>query len=163
MSIYTLIAERQSVRAYAPQTVEREKLERILRAGAAAPTARNEQLQHTIAVTDPELIKQLAPNQPFVANAPVVLVIYAENERVMACGHSARTVDCSIALSYMVLAAKEEGLQGCWLGGFDGAIPHKLLGLPEGASIVAMHTLGYPAGDTPRRPKKPAEEMYTII
>lgn len=163
MNIYELIEKRQSIRKYEQRPIEREKLERVLRAGAMAPTARNEQAHRITAVTDPEVIAKLAPEMPFVATAPCVLAVFFDGDRMMRCGQSARTVDCTISLSYISLAAVEEGLGGCWLGGFDAENARVLLGLPETATVAALYTLGYPEGDTPRRIKKPAEELYEIM
>lgn len=162
MNIYELIEKRQSIRKYLPKPVEREKLERVLRAGAMAPTARNEQAHRITAVTDPETIAKLAPAMPFVATAPCVLAVWFDGDRTMMCGQSARTIDSSISLAYVSLAAVEEGLGGCWLGSFDAENARGLLGLSDSATVAALCTLGYPEGETPRRVKKPAEDLYEI-
>lgn len=163
MTVYEAIEKRQSVRAFSDRKIPADTLERILVAGTQAPTARNEQAHRTIAVTDPEIIKQLGSTQAHIGTAPCVLVMYYDGDsRTMACGQSARVLDCSICLSYMVLAAVEEGIQGCWIGGVEIEPVKKLLGLPENSVIVALHTLGYPADDTPRREKKDPHTLYEV-
>lgn len=163
MNVYEAISERQSIRAFDKRQIPQEILERILRAGAQAPTARNEQLHRTIALTDSGVIQKLMPHQPHVGTAPCVLVVYFEGEsRLMACGQSARVLDSAICLSYMTLAAVEEGIQGCWLGGFDADHVKKVIDLPESAVIVAMHTLGYPAGPASRPKKKEPSDLFEI-
>lgn len=164
MTVYEAIEKRQSVRAFSDRKIPADTLERILIAGTKAPTARNEQAHRTIAVTDPAIIKQLGSAQAHIGTAPCVLVVYFDGDsRTMACGQPARVLDCSICLSYMVLAAVEEGIQGCWIGGVEVESVKKLLGLSENAVIVALHTLGYPAGDTPRREKKKPSTLYDIV
>lgn len=163
MTVYEAIEKRQSVRTFSDRRIPADTLERILVAGTQAPTARNEQAHRTIAVTDPEIIKQLGSTQAHIGTAPCVLVMYYDGDsRTMACGQSARVLDCSICLSYMVLAAVEEGIQGCWIGGVEIEPVKKLLGLPENSVIVALHTLGYPADDTPRREKKEPHTLYEV-
>lgn len=163
MTVYEAIEKRQSVRAFSDRKIPADTLERILVAGTQAPTARNEQAHRTMAVTDPEIIKQLGSTQAHIGTAPCVLVMYYDGDsRTMACGQSARVLDCSICLSYMVLAAVEEGIQGCWIGGVEIEPVKKLLGLPENSVIVALHTLGYPTGDTPRREKKEPHTLYEV-
>lgn len=163
MTVFEAIEKRQSARAFSDRKIPAETLQRILRAGTDAPTARNEQAHRTLAVTDPAIIKQLGEFQAHIGTAPCVLVMYYEGDgRTMACGQPARVIDCSICLSYMVLAAVEEGIQGCWIGGVDAEAVKKILGLPADATIVALHTLGYPAGDIPRREKKPPETLYEV-
>ena len=46
MDFYELVKARYSVRKYADKPVEGEKLQKVLAAGAAAPTAKNQQPQH---------------------------------------------------------------------------------------------------------------------
>ena len=46
------ILQRTSVRSYEDRPVEKEKIEKLLRAGMAAPTAVNKQPWHFIVVTD---------------------------------------------------------------------------------------------------------------
>ena len=43
MDFYELVKARYSVRKYADKPVEEEKLQKVLAAGAAAPTAKNQQ------------------------------------------------------------------------------------------------------------------------
>ena len=47
MEFFDLMRDRYSVRKYADKPVEQEKLNKILAAGAAAPTAKNLQPQRT--------------------------------------------------------------------------------------------------------------------
>lgn len=163
MNVYEAIANRHSTRSFTEKKIPRQALERILAAGTLAPTARNEQKHRAIAVTDPAVIGQLMPQQPHVGKAPCVLAVYFDGEnRKMACGQSAREQDCVICLAYMALAAMEEGLQGCWLGGFEAERARKLLDLPESATVVALHTLGYPQGEIPHPQKQDPSSLYEI-
>lgn len=54
------ILNRTSVRSYEDRAVESEKVEKLLRAGMAAPTAANKQPWHFIVVTDKNQLKKLS-------------------------------------------------------------------------------------------------------
>jgi len=55
-----LISNRQSVRGYKPDAVEKEKIDRILEAGRISPSACNAQPWKFIVVDDPELKNKIA-------------------------------------------------------------------------------------------------------
>lgn len=162
MTVLEAVEKRFACRQYLDKPVETEKLERIMRAGWLAPTAKNEQRNKLIAVTDPKLRQELVEacrGQKFVGQAPVVLVACADQERTMICGKSARSMDCAIAMSFMRLHAIEEGLQGCWLGWYDPEKIREILNIPEEYVVVAVTPIGYPVKERPRSPKKPMEEI----
>lgn len=58
------ILQRTSVRSYEDRPVEKEKIEKLLRAGMAAPTAVNKQPWHFIVVTDKDQLQKLAEANP---------------------------------------------------------------------------------------------------
>ena len=154
---------RRSIRKYLPTPVEDEKLAQVLEAGRIAPTAGNAQMWKFIVVRDPELVKKLVGacnNQRFVGEAPLALALCSDGEdRVMACGQRARVIDCSIALSFMVLVAAELGLGTCWLGNFSNEKVKRLLGVPDNCDVIAVSPLGYAAEAPPARERKPAEQV----
>ena len=158
MSVLDVIKARRSIRKYKPSPVEDDKLMLVLEAGRLAPAANNAQEWKFIVVRDPEIIKKLVPacgGQSFIADAPVILVICATGDaRAMYCGQLASTVDCSIALSYMVLEAAELGLGTCWLGYFSSDKVKRVLDIPDGNTVVAVAPLGYPDEAPMPRPRK---------
>ena len=165
MSVLDVIIARRSIRKYLPKPVENEKLELVLEAGRRAPAANNSQQWKFIAVRDAEIIKKLVPacgGQSFIAEAPVLLVVCSVGgKRVMYCGQPAATVDCSIALSFMILEAAELGLGTCWLGYFSNDKVKRALNIPEDCDVVAITPLGY-AGETPAmRPRRDASEVIS--
>ncbi len=52
MDVFEAITERRSIRDFQEKPVEKEKLEKILEAGRLAPSARNREPWHFIAVTN---------------------------------------------------------------------------------------------------------------
>jgi len=154
MDLYEAIKKRVSVRTYKDDPVENDKLLRILEAGRVSPSARNRQERKIIVVRDAEKRKAIATSseQPWMAQAPVILAIVGLTDYVMSCGVPADPVDCAIAGDHMSLAAVAEGLGTCWVGHFNQDACRDLLGVPAGATIIQLMTLGYPAM-VPKDPK----------
>ena len=162
MTVMEAIEARKSIRAYSDRPIEAEKLEKVLEAGRMAPSANNQQAWKFVVVTDAALREKLVDacsGQKFVGEAPAVLVGCADNQREMRCGQPARTVDCSIALSFMMLEAAEQGLGTCWLGAFYADAVRELLKVPAEYAIVAVTPLGYPAADGNPRSRKSMDEV----
>ena len=165
MTVEQAIRERRSIRQYTDQPVTDEELLAVLEAGRLAPSARNLQGWHFTAVRDASLRGALCTacnGQQMVAEAPAALVVWADGERMMGCGQSAATIDCSIALSFMLLRATELGLGSCWLGAFDQNAVKQLLGLPQEAVVVAVSPLGHPAETPAARPRKDPDEVFDL-
>lgn len=75
------LMKRKSVRVFTGEPISKEKKEMILTAATQAPTAGNQQLYTIIDVTDKKLKEKLAEtcdNQPFIAEADMVLVFVAD-------------------------------------------------------------------------------------
>ncbi|HJX24484.1 MAG TPA: nitroreductase family protein [Candidatus Bathyarchaeia archaeon] len=143
MEVLDAIKARRSVRAYLPDTVPEEVLERILEAARFAPSAGNIQPWHFIVVTDPQKRTQISKGgrfARFLSESPTVIV---------GCGMKRSTtkwhvVDTTIAMQNMVLAATSEGLGTCWIGSFNEVEVKKLLRIPEEFTVVALLAIGYP-------------------
>lgn len=162
MTVMEAIESRKSIRSYSGKAVEEEKLRRVLEAGRLAPSARNAQAWKFVVVRDDALRSRLCEachGQSSVSEAPLSLVICANDCRDMACGQPARTVDCSIALSFMMLEAAGLGLGTCWLGAFDAEAVRGVLKIPEEYEIVAVTPLGYPAKPGNDRSRLPLKDM----
>lgn len=162
MTVMEAIEARWSVRKYQPRPIEQEKLDMITEAGRLAPTASNEQHWKHIVVTDPDLIQKMVPackNIGWIGTAPAILVSCAYNDRLMVCGQSARTVDCTIGMAYMTLEAIEQGLGFCWLGWFYPEKVREVLNIPDDYVVVAVATIGYPATEGKRSSKKSKDEV----
>lgn len=163
MHVQEAIAKRRSIRKYLDKPVPEDALRRVLEAARLAPSARNRQEWKFIVVRDPAVklrVLETTNREHPAGTAPIVLAFcYSGGEAPMSNGEPAGTVDTSIALSYVTLAAVEEGLGTCWLGSYDSAKVGAALGLPAGAKVVALTPLGYPAEDPPPRPRKPFDEV----
>ena len=165
MTVFQAINSRRSIRKYKDKKVGEDKLERILEAARLSPSARNLQTWKFIVVREEETRKKLveAINQPFVGQAPVILVnVATETEGIMRCGEARYTVDLSIATAYMILQAQEEGLGTCWLGSFDQEKVKEILSIPKEMKVVSISPLGYPDEAPDMRPRKEFEEVVSF-
>lgn len=159
------IKERRSIRAYLPQTVETEKLDRILEAARLAPTAKNLQDWKLLVVEDEsarhQLVDAASPYQQFLKTAPILLVACALNPNyVMRCGQAANPIDLAIVLDHVSLQAVKEGLGTCWIGSFYEGEAKRVLGIPEEVRIIQLMSLGYFETQPPARPRKDAAQLF---
>jgi nitroreductase len=171
MEFYEVIRTRRSVRSFKPDPIPEDVLERILDAARIAPSGSNRQPWLFIIVKDSEVKRKLAEycsNQMFIAEAPIVIVVCGFNihyNRGGYMGDMSMLVDCSIATTHLILAARAEGVGSCWIGAFDMRIK-KLLGIPEDVNVVAVVPLGYPREDVFRdvstEERKPLNEVVRL-
>jgi len=159
-----VITERYSVRAYKDRDIEPNKLERILEAFTAAPTAANRQPIALIVVKTEgreQELKRIYRADWFASQPPYVLVgcTIPEKAWVRQDGHNYADVDLAIAFDHLVLAATAEGLGTCWIGAFDKEAAKEVLGLPEGVEALVMTPLGYPADAKRPRLRKKVEQL----
>ena len=146
------IFERVSIRKYLDKTVEKEKIEKILRAAMAAPSAGNQQPWEFYVVTDKEKIKALSECSPYsgcAANAPVVLVPCYRTEGLMFPEFD--TIDLSIATENAWLEITSLGLGGVWLAvaPIEDRVEKvkAVLDIPDSLVPFALLPFGYPAED----------------
>ena len=118
--------------------------------------------QFALAKASADLMKKVQEacmGQALMGKAPMAVIVCSDSTRVMGCDQRASTVDCSIAMSFMMLAATAEGLGTCWIGGFTQEPLKEALGIPAEYDVVALTPLGYPAEEGRPRDRKPLEEL----
>ena len=146
------ILTRTSVRTYQARSVEKNKINDLLRAGMAAPSAVDKRPWHFIAVTDKAILKALSevnPNAGMAAEAPLAIVVCGNmNKALTGEGREFWVQDASAASENILLAANAMGLGAVWTGAYPSkercAAVAKVLHLPE--HIVPLNTIviGYP-------------------
>ena len=146
------IFKRISVRKYEDKAVEKDKIEKILRAAMAAPSAGNQQPWEFYVVTDKEKIKALSECSPYsgcAANAPVVLVPCYRTEGLMFPEFD--TIDLSIATENAWLEITSLGLGGVWLAvaPIEDRVEKvkAVLDIPDSLVPFALLPFGYHAED----------------
>lgn len=149
--VFDNIMSRTSVRAYLDHKVEDEKVEKMLRAGMAAPSALNIQPWHFVVVSDTSLLTSLAescPNAKMAASAPLAIVVCgditkASNENI----RQFWVQDASAATENILLEANALGLGAVWTGAYPSeercANIAKLLNLPDSIIPLNAIVIGY--------------------
>ena len=162
--------ERRSIRAYKPEQIKDEELQKILEAGIYAPTGMGMQSPKLVVVQDKETRDYLSRlNARYLGNdsdpfygAPTVIVVLAERER------STCVEDGSLVLGNLLNAAHAVGVGSCWIHRarevFDSKEGKELLkkwGIKGDYIGVGHCILGYPAdGIVPQA--KPRKEDYIV-
>ena len=145
------IMTRTSIRQYKDQPVEQEKIDIMLKAAMAAPTAVNLQPWHFIVINDKKTIDMLAGPRP--TNAPLMIAV---------CGNTDKTTmpdgkgklpdfwvqDVSAATENLLLAAHALGLGAVWTGVYPAmervADVANVLNCPNNIIPLAVVRIGYP-------------------
>lgn len=173
---------RKSVRVYENRPIEIEKKRIILESALQAPTAGNMTLYSIIDVTDEDLKKRLSvtcDNQPFIADAPLVLIFCADYSRWYECFCAVEDevrkpgagdlllsyTDAVIAAQNAVVAAESLGIGSCYIGDIleNYEIHKELLNLPKYVIPSAMLVFGYPTKQQKERVKPARFKLEDII
>ena len=166
MEFHDVIRSRRSIRAYKPDAVEEDKLDRILEAGRLAPTAANRQAFEILVIRGEAREKlRRAYGREWLTDAPLTLLVCARPQTAWARSDAINyaIVDAAIVMDHMILAAEAEGLGTCWIGAFTPQALREDLALPEELEPVAMTPVGYAAESPDARPRKPLEELVRVI
>ena len=112
------IFARKSVRTYTPQPIEKEKVDLLVKAAMAAPTAVNKQPWAFVVVDDRKVLDKLAAELPYAkmtAQAPLAIVVCGDLSKALN-GETDRywMLDCSAASENLLLAAESMGLGAVW-------------------------------------------------
>ena len=100
-------------------------------------------------------------SRDWAAQAPIIIVGCADPTKSGDKeGKPYYLLDMGISMEHIMLAAAEQGLGTCWIGGgFDEKVVKEALGIPEEIRVVALTPLGYPDEVTEPRSRKTFEEM----
>ena len=146
MEFHEVLAARRSIRAWRPDPVPPEVLEKIGSAALNAPSACNLQPYRFLVVTRAGLIRQLndVTRQKFIGQAPAVIAALGNADGAWhRDGHSLMEFDLGIVMEHIMLAAVAEGLSGCYIGAFDVKAADRLLNVPAGWTTFMLLPLGY--------------------
>jgi nitroreductase len=173
MDTLEAIKTRRSVRQYKDTPVTDAQLMAVLEAVQWAPSWANTQCWEIIVVKDPAVKEKLAgtlspgnPSTEAVKKAPIVIVACAKKGQAGYYKGQAITTkgdwlmyDMGLAMENLCLAAQSLGLGTVHIGAFVAEDAEKVLGVPDGVTVVAMTPLGVPASET-RAPKRRAIEEF---
>lgn len=150
MDFLTLAKERYSCRKFSGKAVEQEKLEKIMEAGIAAPTAVNKQPYKIWLMQSEKARKAIYEVTRFTFEADIFFVVgYLEEEAWVRKydGRNFADVDASIVATQMMLEIQDLGLGTTWVGHFDAPRLKNLYPEMEPYGLIAIFPVGYPAED----------------
>ncbi|MFP4198815.1 MAG: nitroreductase family protein [Halanaerobium sp.] len=144
------IFERRSIRRYQDKNVEEEKIEKLLEAAVAAPSAGNEQPWHFIVIKDRKRLDHLAEIHPYakmLKEAPLAIAVCADLNKQKHQGFWVQ--DCSAATQNILLEAVSLGLGSVWIGCHPAEKREKAvseyLEVPADFKTLSLIAVGYPA------------------
>ncbi|PKK88697.1 MAG: hypothetical protein CVV64_17800 [Candidatus Wallbacteria bacterium HGW-Wallbacteria-1] len=163
----SVIHSRKSVRKYTDKAVEEEKMDKLVRAGMAAPTAADKRPWDFVVVTDRTTLDKLADVLEYgkmLKQAKAAIVVCGNLNKALP-GDAAPfwVQDCSAATENILLAAESLGLGAVWIGAYplqdrvSGLAA--ILGCPEKIIPLNVISIGYPDGD----PKPKNKYDATVI
>lgn len=159
------IATRTSIRDYEARPVEKEKIEKMLRAAMAAPTAMNKQPWHFVVVDQRNVLDALAGANPYakmLKKAPLAIVVCGNTDKMIEGGGRDFWIqDASAATENLLLAAHAMGLGAVWTGAYPSEERcisiSKVLSLSDNLIPLNMIVVGYPS-EQPQPKQKFKEE-----
>ena len=183
MELYEAINNRRNVHTFKDQGVPKEKLEKILKTGLLASSARNTQPWEFIVVTDKEQIKNLAqykydhnmqgllasnvPQEEAEAlagtqrdafnNSTLVLVIFDTDHAIA----SESSWNC-ITTIWLAATAEGIGLSPAFFGPHAQGPIKDMFSIPDKYGIAAILRMGIPEVIPDAKPRKSLEECCYV-
>lgn len=159
---------RKSVRSYTSRPVEKEKVDIMLKAAMAAPSAVNKQPWSFIVIDDKEVLNHLAQVLPYAkmtAEAPMAIVVCGDLTKSLN-GELGQywMLDCSAASENLLLAAEALGLGAVWTAVYpeEQRIENvrAVLSLPEYIVPFNLIPIGYPQRNEEPKDKFKQENIH---
>ncbi len=163
MDFLELVKKRYSVRAYKPDPVEDDKLQKVLEAAHRAPTAHNLQPFQFIVIhtkgKEAELRRIYSAS--WFVQAPIIICACGipSQSWVRSDGKNYCDVDVAIAMEHLILAATDLSLGTCWIGAFNPNAAREVLKLPADVEPIAFTPLGYSDGESRLNKRKSVDEL----
>jgi nitroreductase len=143
--VTTVIKSRHSVRKFKPDSVGDLVITDALECAARAPTAMNIQPWLFGVIKSKDIlskIAELADHGKFIAECPLCIAVFGEKKQTY------YLEDCCAATENLILGLQAHGISSCWVAGEKKPYAEevrKLLGVPEGFTLVSLVAAGNPA------------------
>jgi len=148
----SLIQKRRSIRKFQQKPVERERIDFLIEAALRAPSSRGFNPWEFVIVTERDLLKKLSGakehGSEFLKSAPLGIVVCADPDKC-----DVWVEDCSIASTFIFLAAESLGLRSCWIQirkrmhnetTTSEEYVSEVLDIPSGMKVASIIAVGYP-------------------
>ena len=161
------IFTRTSVRQFEDRAVEPEKIEQLLKAGFAAPSALNERPWEFYVIRNKGTLATLSKTSQYarpVANAPVAIVICYNTSTLKSLDFV--DINCAIAAENIWLEMEELELGGVFMAvrPFEARVEFvmKVLNLPENVVPFGIMPFGYPKNKRQQKDRFTAERVHYL-
>jgi nitroreductase len=141
MKVFEAIRTLLAVRSYQDKPIADAAVRRILEAGRMSGSASNRQPWQFIVVQNRGTVRKIAAvarTGPYVAQAPLVIVVAIDRSIRFAVSDASRAIQC------MFLAAWADGVGSNWVGFGELEGVKELLNVPADLDVLAVLPFGYP-------------------
>ena len=172
MEFKELIQERRSVRKYKDELPDMELLKSILEQAQMAPSWKNSQTARTYVAASPEAVEALRVQglPGFNANSSkgAALIVttfvraisaFTNGQPDTELGDKWGAYDLGLHDAYLILAAKNAGLDSLIMGIRNVDAIRQILNIPEEEDIVSVIAVGKRDQEPGLRPRKPLDEV----
>jgi nitroreductase len=159
----SVIHSRKSVRSFTGQSLSKDALDKIIRAGMAAPSAMNMQPWAFVVVTDRQTLDTLCAELPYAKmldKAGAAIIVCAIPEKANRKNLEFAVIDSTCASENILLTAEALGLGAVWTAAYPYKdrmdVVRKALNIPQDIIPLNVIPVGYPTGtDKPKDKYKP--------
>lgn len=158
MDVYQAILNKRDTRDFQDKPVAEDDIHKVLQAARMAGSAKNQQLNRLVVVTDAQDRAELANCGKFadwVDRVPVMIVIVVPKD-------GGKMVDVGRMLQNMLVTAHSVGLASCPVTFHEQEPVRKLLGIPDDYEAPMGVGIGHPAPPSEERepsPRIPLDEL----
>lgn len=163
MDFITLAKQRCSIRSYKDRKVEQEKLDLILEAAHAAPTAANLQPVRILAVQSEEGLSRIG-KAANIYGAPLAIIVCADHNKAWVRPFDRKQtgdIDASILTDHMMLQATALGLGSVWICYFKPDVLKEEFQLPDHLEPINILAIGY-GDEAPASPDRHGQTRIPI-
>jgi nitroreductase len=164
---FAVIHSRKSVRNFTGDPVNNNDLDKIIKAGMAAPTAVNMQPWSFIAVKDRKKLDTLAeglPHAKMLFQAGAAIIICTQADKAYNKSKDTAIIDASLAGENILLSIEALGLGGVWTAVYPyedrTKLLHSVLSIPQEVIPLCVIPVGVPTGDDKPKVKYDKEKIH---
>lgn len=166
MDFLELAESRFSVREFSNKKVEKEIVDKILKAGQLAPTACNSQPQQVFVIESDEALTKLKKCTSSHYNAPLAMLVCFDKNICWKREYDEKLsgdIDASIVCTHMMLEAANLGIGSTWVMYYDPKIIKEEFDLPDNIESTALLVMGYPKEGTKPSPRHSETKQITDL
>lgn len=168
MDFLNLAQERFSVRKFTDEPIAQETIDKILKAGYVAPTAKGIQPHRVVVVNNEEALEKLRKATKCHFDTKTAMIICYNREECYLRPYDGKIsgeIDASIVTTHMMLAAASLGVGTTWVMHFRPEVLRNEFEIPATLEPTAILVMGYPAEDAVPAPMhsqfRPMEELVS--